>query len=71
MQLGKLLLQSDPLVKPSVKMLGFGTQFIDARCDGIADLIVLNGHIDDMSHKGTPFRMRAQFFVGGWAREVR
>ena len=52
------------LVKPSVKMLGFGTQFIDARCDGIADLIVLNGHIDDMSHKGTPFRMRAQFFVG-------
>ncbi len=52
------------LVKPSVKMLGFGTQFIDARSDGIADLIVLNGHIDDMSHKGAPFRMRAQFFVG-------
>jgi len=52
------------LVGPSVKMLGFGTQFIDAECDGLADLIVLNGHIDDMSHTGTPFRMRAQFFVG-------
>ncbi len=51
------------LVGPSVKMLGFGTQFIDAQCDGIADLIVLNGHIDDMSHTGTPFRMRAQLFV--------
>ncbi len=52
------------LVAPSLKMLGFGTQFIDAQSNGIADLIVLNGHIDDMSHSGTPFRMRAQYFSG-------
>lgn len=52
------------LVAPSLKMLGFGAQCFDARHDGVADLLVLNGHIDDMSHKGIPFRMRAQFFTG-------
>ena len=52
------------MVAPSLKMLGFGTQFLDAQSDGVADLIVLNGHIDDMSHAGIPFRMRAQYFAG-------
>ncbi|MEQ1827572.1 MAG: FG-GAP-like repeat-containing protein [Pirellula sp.] len=52
------------LIAPSLKMLGFGTQFLDANLDGIGDLVVLNGHIDDMSHAGIPFRMRAQFFSG-------
>ncbi len=50
------------LVAPSLKMLGFGSQFLDADCDGWLDLVVLNGHIDDMSHMRVPFRMRAQFF---------
>lgn len=57
------------LIAPSLKMLGFGAQFIDAQCDGAVDLVVLNGHVDDMSHAGVPFHMRAQFFLGsGTAR---
>lgn len=52
------------LYVPSLKVLGFGAQFIDAQSDGVDDLIVLNGHIDDMTHVGIPFRMKPQFFVG-------
>lgn len=63
--------RSSGLIAPSLKMLGFGAQFLDAQCDGAADLLVLNGHIDDMSHAGMPFRMRSQFFLGdGNARFV-
>lgn len=52
------------LVAPSLKMLGFGAQFLDAQNDGEADLMVLNGHIDDMTHAGMGYRMRSQFFLG-------
>lgn len=52
------------LVAPSLKMLGFGAQFLDAQNDGETDLVVLNGHIDDMTHAGMGYRMRSQFFVG-------
>ncbi len=51
------------LVLPSLKMLGFGAQFIDMDCDGRLELVVLNGHIDDMTHAGKPYRMRAQLFT--------
>ncbi len=45
-------------------MLGFGAQFLDAQNDSESDLMVLNGHIDDMTHAGMGYRMRSQFFVG-------
>lgn len=51
------------LVKPTLEMLGFGAQFLDIELDGDLDLIVLNGHVDDMSHVGEPFRMRPQVFL--------
>jgi hypothetical protein len=55
---------SSGLVAPSLPMLGFGTQYIDAQLDGWGDLLVLNGHIDDLTHLEIPYRMRAQLFEG-------
>lgn len=52
------------LVGPSLDMLGFGCQFADVNLDGHLDLLVLNGHIDDLAHAGRPYRMRPQFFWG-------
>ncbi|QDT32247.1 FG-GAP-like repeat-containing protein [Thalassoglobus polymorphus] len=54
--------RANQLHHPSLKMLGFGTQFIDANLNGDLDLIVANGHIDDLSTEGIPFEMPAQFF---------
>ena len=52
------------LVVPSLDMLGFGAQFADSDCNGTLDLMVLNGHIDDLGHRGQPYRMLPQFFSG-------
>ncbi len=46
----------------SRRQLGFGTQFLDADLDGVLDLVVTNGHIEETGEAGRPFRMPPQFF---------
>ncbi|MFM7056896.1 MAG: FG-GAP-like repeat-containing protein, partial [Planctomycetota bacterium] len=42
---------------PSLLLLGFGVQPLDAENDGLTDLVILNGDIDDYSASGRPWKM--------------
>ena len=56
------------LREPSYRMLGFGTQFVDADLDGSRDLILVNGDVDDFSHvPGRMYQMPPQLYhnLGG------
>lgn len=50
------------LEAPSLNLLGFGTQFLDADLDGQLELFVTNGHVDDLSRLKRPYRMPPQLF---------
>jgi hypothetical protein len=49
---------------PSYRMLGFGAQFLDGDLDGVLDLVLTNGHIEDLSYQQIPFQMPPQYFRG-------
>jgi tetratricopeptide (TPR) repeat protein len=42
--------------------VGWGTQFLDADCDGEPDLVAVNGHVDDYRDRGGEYHMRPQAF---------
>jgi tetratricopeptide (TPR) repeat protein len=50
------------LERPSYEMLSWGTQFLDGDLDGVLDLIVANGHLDDYRSRGVPYKMSPQYF---------
>jgi len=61
------------LAANSLPLLGFGAQFLDADLDGAPDLIATNGHIDDLSAYGRPYKMRTVLYWNqgsGQFREV-
>ena len=47
---------------PSLNKMGWGTQFLDVDSDGLLDLAVANGHLDDYSTSGVPYKMSTQIF---------
>lgn len=53
--------QSANLAESSLYLLGFGTQFLDADLDGLQDLVIVNGHVEDLRKTETPWQMRPQF----------
>jgi tetratricopeptide (TPR) repeat protein len=74
------------LHKHSIPLLGWGTEFLDADLDGWQDLVVLNGHLEDRTRFGEPYRMQTQIYrnsgkgrflqmdpakLGAWFQEAR
>ncbi|MGC1272333.1 MAG: FG-GAP-like repeat-containing protein [Planctomycetaceae bacterium] len=51
-------------VGPTRNVLGFGTQSADIDLDGVPDLVVANGDIDDYRALGRPWQMRPLVFAG-------
>lgn len=53
--------QTANLAESSLYLLGFGTQFLDADLDGLEDLVIVNGHVEDLTKSDTPWKMQPQF----------
>jgi len=47
----------------SLKLLGFGTQAIDYDNNGLWDLVVGNGHVEDYTERGSSFAMPTQILI--------
>ncbi|WP_236695906.1 CRTAC1 family protein [Rhodopirellula islandica] len=45
------------------RMTGFGVQALDYDNNGWEDLLVANGHVEDLRDRGTPFQMKTQLLV--------
>lgn len=59
------------LASPSLPYVGWGTQFIDVQLDGLPDLVVANGHVEDYRAEGKQYRMPPQLYLNkGHARFV-
>lgn len=50
------------LNRPSIAVLGFGTQSVDVDNDGWLDLVVANGHVDKEADSKVPFEQPPQLF---------
>ncbi len=50
------------LSEPSMKLLGFGTQWVDFDNNGTLELIVANGHVDDVDRSDVSYYMPPQLF---------
>ena len=50
------------LAAPTKEKLGFGTIISDLDLDGLPELFIANGHIDDLRHQGDELEMNPQLF---------
>lgn len=53
---------SSNFTSKNVPYVGWGTQFVDGELDGHLDLILTNGHVNDLRKQGKPFSMPPQYY---------
>ena len=50
------------LADPQRNLVGWGTQCFDPDLDGWLDIAITNGHVNNLSDRGKPYRMNPSFF---------
>jgi tetratricopeptide (TPR) repeat protein len=63
--------RSSRLYTPSLPLMGWGAQFLDANLDGYPELVVANGHLEDYSMFAQQSRMSTQVFQNHEGRIFR